>query len=152
MNKDIHIVFGESARGMFIRSKKFDLDSIQLISLNDCLNLGPICDLDSVEEIEQRSNWLSKIFEDETFGITKGDIETLKILIDFIARDKYGDWNSPEMVLKAAQFAEKQREHCLMNSIENGLTELLFRANEGKLIKQYAPMHEWAKLIYENTI
>jgi predicted ABC-type ATPase len=36
------------------------------------------------------------------------------------------------------------------NSIENGLTKLLFRANEGKLVKQYAPMHEWAKLIYEN--
>jgi predicted ABC-type ATPase len=36
------------------------------------------------------------------------------------------------------------------NSVENGLTELLFRANEGKLVKQYAPMHEWTKLIYEN--
>ena len=159
---------------------------------------------------------------------------------DFIARDKYGDWNSPEMVLKAAQFAEKQREQCLKNrgslifetvlsapdkidfiqrskqqgyfirlffigtdnpqinalriaqrvmhgghdvpiqkiisryyksiancillskivdrlyvydnSIENGLTELLLRANEGKLVKQYSPMHEWAKLIFENTI
>ena len=156
---------------------------------------------------------------------------------DFIARDKFGDWNSQEMVLKAAQLAEKQREKCLENrsslifetvlsapdkidfirqakqqdyfirlffigtdnpkinalriaqrvmhgghdvpiqkiisryyksiancvllskivdrlyvydnSIENGLTELLFRANEGKLVKQYAPMHEWAKLIYE---
>ena len=159
---------------------------------------------------------------------------------DLIARDKFGDWNSPEMVLKAAQFAEKQREKCLEshsslifetvlsapdkidfiqrakrqnyftrlffigtdnpqinafriaqrvmhgghdvpiqkiisryyksiancillskivdrlyvydNSIENGLTELLFRANEGKLVKQYAPMHEWARLIYENVI
>jgi len=159
---------------------------------------------------------------------------------DFIARDKFGDWNSREMVLKAAQFAEKQREKCLENgnslifetvlsapdkidfiqrakqqnyfirlffigtdnpkinafrvaqrvmhgghdvpiqkiisryyksiancvllsknvdrlyvydnSIENGLTELLFRANEGKLVKQYAPIHQWAKLIYENII
>ena len=159
---------------------------------------------------------------------------------DFIAKDKFGDWNSPEMVLKAAQFAEKLRENCLENnkslifetvlsapdkidyilrakqknyfirlffictdnpqinatriakrviegghdvpvqkiisryyksiancfllskivdrlyvydnSTENGSTELLFRANEGKLIKQYAPMHEWAKQIYENVI
>jgi predicted ABC-type ATPase len=159
---------------------------------------------------------------------------------DFIARDKFGDWNSQEMVLKAAQFAEKQRENCLKNrnslifetvlsapdkidfiqrakqqgyfvrlffigtdnpqinalrvaqrvmhgghdvpiqkiisryyksiancvllsqvvdrlyiydnSVENGLTELLFRANEGKLVKQYAPMHEWAKLIYEKVL
>jgi len=159
---------------------------------------------------------------------------------NLIARDKFGDWNSKEMVLKAAQFAEKQREKCLKNSkslifetvlsasdkidfiqraklqnyfirlffigtdnpqinslriaqrvmqgghdvpiqkiisryyksiancillskivdrlyvydnsVENGLTELLFRANNGKLVKQYAPMHEWAKLIYENII
>jgi predicted ABC-type ATPase len=159
---------------------------------------------------------------------------------DFIARDKFGDWNSKEMVLKAVQFAEKQREKCLENSkslifetvlsasdkidfiqrakqqnyfirlffigtdnpqinslriaqrvmqgghdvpiqkiisryyksiancillskivdrlyvydnsIENGLTELLFRGNNGKLVKQYAPMHEWAKLIYESII
>jgi predicted ABC-type ATPase len=157
---------------------------------------------------------------------------------DFIARDKFGNWNSHEMVLKAAQFAEKQREKCLENhdslifetvlsapdkvdfihrakqrgyfirlffigtdnpqinasrvakrvmegghdvpihkiisryyksiancillsqivdrlyvydnSVENELTELLFRANEGKLVKQYAAMHEWARLIYEN--
>ena len=159
---------------------------------------------------------------------------------DIIARDIFGDWNSPEMVIKAAQFAEKQREKCLENrsslifetvlsapdkidfiqrakqqnyfirlffigtdnpqinalriaqrvmhgghdvpiqkiisryyksvancillskivnrlyvydnSIENEQTELLFRANDGKLVKQYSPMHEWARLIYANTI
>jgi len=159
---------------------------------------------------------------------------------DFIARDKFGDWNSPEMVLKAAQFAEKWRENCLENkkslifetvlsapdkiefikrakqqnffvrlffigtdnpqinasrvaqrvmqgghdvpiqkiisryyksiancalllkvvdrlyvydnSIENGLPELLFRINEGKLVKQYAPMHDWAQLLFENIL
>ena len=157
---------------------------------------------------------------------------------DFIARDKFGDWNSTEMVLKAAQFAEKCREDCLENqrslifetvlsapdkidyiqrakqqnffirlffictdnpqinasrvaqrvmhgghdvpiqkiisryyksianccllsqivdrlyvydnSTENGLPELLFRANSGKLVKHYAPIREWANLIYEN--
>jgi len=159
---------------------------------------------------------------------------------DFIARDKFGDWNSQEMILKAAQFAENQREKCLENqkslifetvlsapdkidfiqrakqqnffirlffictdnpqinasriaqrvmqgghdvpiqkiisryyksiancsllskavdrlyvhdnSIENELPELLFRANDGKFVKQYAPIHEWARLIYENVI
>jgi predicted ABC-type ATPase len=159
---------------------------------------------------------------------------------DFIAQDKFGDWNSQEMVLKAAQFAEQCRENCLEyhkglifetvlsapdkidfiqrakqqnyfirlffigtdnpqinasrvtqrvmqgghdvpiqkiisryyksiancsllskivdrlyvydNSIENGLPKLLFRANNGKVVKQYAPVHEWAKLIYENVI
>jgi len=158
---------------------------------------------------------------------------------DFIARDKFGDWNSQEMVLKAAQFAEKWREKCLEdrkslifetvlsapdkidfiqrakqqnffirlffigtdnpqinasrvaqrvmqgghdvpiqkiisryyksvancsllskivdrlyvydNSIENKLPELLFRVNEGKFVKQYAPIQEWARLIYESV-
>jgi predicted ABC-type ATPase len=159
---------------------------------------------------------------------------------DFIARDKFGDWNSKEMVLKAAEFAEKWRETCLENrkslifetvlsapdkvdfverakkygffirlffictdnpqinaarvakrvmqgghdvpiqkivsryyksianccllsktvdrlyvydnSVEKELPELLFRANSGKIVKSYNPMHEWADLIYENII
>ena len=32
---------------------------------------------------------------------------------DFIARDEFGDWNSPEAVLRAANLAQKRREHCL---------------------------------------
>jgi len=159
---------------------------------------------------------------------------------DFIARDKFGDWNSPEMVLKAAQFAEEWREECIKkhrslifetvlsapdkisfiqrakqenffirlffigtdnpqinasrvaqrvlqgghdvpiqkiisryyksiancsvlskivdrlyvydNSIENELPKLLFRSNEGKLVKQYTSINDWAKLIYDNII
>ena len=38
------------------------------------------------------------------------------------------------------------------NSIENGLTELLFRVNDGKFVKQYALIHEWARLIYESVV
>jgi predicted ABC-type ATPase len=38
------------------------------------------------------------------------------------------------------------------NSTENVPSELLCRARNGKLIKQYAPIHVWAKLIYENII
>jgi predicted ABC-type ATPase len=33
---------------------------------------------------------------------------------DFIARDKFGDWNSREAVLQAAQYAAEQREKCLI--------------------------------------
>lgn len=32
---------------------------------------------------------------------------------DFIARDQFGDWNSPDSVLKAAQKAAEIREQCL---------------------------------------
>jgi predicted ABC-type ATPase len=157
---------------------------------------------------------------------------------DIIARDVFGDWNSQEQVLKAAQYAKEWREKCLENhtsfiletvlsapdkidfilrakkqnffirlffigtdnpninasriaqrviegghdvpiqkiidryyksiancsllsnvvdrlyiydnSTENAQPELLFRARDGKLVKQYAQVHQWAKLIYEN--
>jgi predicted ABC-type ATPase len=32
---------------------------------------------------------------------------------DFIARDDFGDWNAPDIVLKAARHAEEIREDCL---------------------------------------
>lgn len=34
---------------------------------------------------------------------------------DNIARDEFGDWNSPEAVMKAAKRAEEMREDCLKN-------------------------------------
>ncbi len=35
---------------------------------------------------------------------------------DEIARDIFGDWNSPEAVMKAAQYASEQREECIQKS------------------------------------
>lgn len=32
---------------------------------------------------------------------------------DQVAQDKFGDWNSPEAILQAAQYCEQQREECL---------------------------------------
>ena len=32
---------------------------------------------------------------------------------DQVAQDRFGDWNSPEAVLKAARYCEEQREECL---------------------------------------
>ena len=32
---------------------------------------------------------------------------------DQVAQDRFGDWNSPEAVLQAAQYCEQQREECL---------------------------------------
>jgi predicted ABC-type ATPase len=157
---------------------------------------------------------------------------------DLIARDKFGDWNSREAVLQAAQYAAKQREKCLNekkslifetvlsapdkidfvqrakqkgffvrlffigtdspqinaarvaqrvmkgghdvpiqkiisryyksitncailaplvdrlyvydNSVDNAFAELLFRANDGMLVKRYTQIHDWANIIFEN--
>ena len=35
---------------------------------------------------------------------------------DNVAQDRFGDWNSPEAVMQAAQYCEEQREQCLHNS------------------------------------
>ena len=37
----------------------------------------------------------------------------LYINLDQVAQDRFGDWNSPEAVLQAAQYCEEQREECL---------------------------------------
>ncbi len=34
---------------------------------------------------------------------------------DNIAKDIFGDWNSPEAVIKAAQYATRERENCIKN-------------------------------------
>ena len=34
---------------------------------------------------------------------------------DQVAQDRFGDWNSPEAVMQAAQYCEEEREECLRN-------------------------------------
>ena len=34
---------------------------------------------------------------------------------DQVAQDRFGDWNSPEAIMKAAQYCEEEREACLCN-------------------------------------
>ena len=86
--QDIHVVFGKSAKGQLIQSNRFDLNSIKLVCLEDCLNLGPICDVNAEEEIIKRSSWLSKVFDqptsmdtDSTYTLVNRDVETIKTLV-----------------------------------------------------------------------
>jgi predicted ABC-type ATPase len=46
---------------------------------------------------------------------------------DNIAQEKFGDWNSPEAVMKAAQYAAQQREACI-NSGKDLLFETVLSA------------------------
>ena len=158
---------------------------------------------------------------------------------DIIARDVYGDWNSPDAVMKAVRHAADLRENCIANgrslifetvlsapdkisfiqlakqkgyfirlffistdhprinaariahrvmmgghdvpiskivsrysksiincnllvpvvdrlyvydnSVDDVFPQLLFRASDGKLTKQYAPIRDWAKIIFRTT-
>lgn len=87
-NKDIHIVFGQSARGMFVHSKKFDLDSIQLICLEDFMNIGPVSDLDSDEGVNIRSQWQLKVFD----SILTADLVNIKTLMNNYSNENIYLW------------------------------------------------------------
>ena len=50
---------------------------------------------------------------------------------DQVAQDKFGDWNSPEAVLQAAQYCDQQREECLCNR-ESLIFETVL-SSEGKV-------------------
>ncbi|MDL2244410.1 DUF1835 domain-containing protein [Parabacteroides sp. OttesenSCG-928-J18] len=118
---DIHIVFGQSAKGLFVHSEKFDLDSILLICLEDCLNIGPICDLASLEEVEARKRWLSKRFdipkyinEDDFLMSTNRDIETIKSLVENYKNEKIYLWTgvSPLEIIQTARLLYHLKPDC----------------------------------------
>jgi len=159
---------------------------------------------------------------------------------DNIAKDVFGDWNSPDAVIKAAQYATKAREDCIENgrslifetvmsapdkvsfvqrakqngyfvrlffictenprinaaritqrvmtgghdvpiskivsryyksvanccmlasvvdrlyvydnSVDDVFPQLLFRASDGKLTKKYAPINDWASIIFKTIL
>ena len=79
--KDIHIVFGESNAGTIRMSEIVDLKSIQFICFQDYLTIGPICGVNSVEEIEKRDEWFSKVFELGWYSADE-DIKKIKTLIE----------------------------------------------------------------------
>ena len=88
IKKEIHIVFGKTAKETFVYSKAFNMNTIQLICLEDCLNIGPVCDLDSVVEIEERNDWLSKVFN----VVINKDIETIKAFIENHENERIYFW------------------------------------------------------------
>ena len=83
--KDIHIVFGKSSEGTFIHSQAFNLNDVWLICLEDVLNIGPVCDLYSDENIGKRKDLLLKIFGSHLFcdnNLVDKDLEIIKNLIE----------------------------------------------------------------------
>ena len=66
---------------------------------------------------------------------------------DEVAKDMFGDWNSVEAVLKAANYCSDLRETCLKEK-DGEDAKLLFRLVDGSLKKQYAEnIPEWARIL-----
>jgi len=111
-HQDIHVVFGKSAKGQLMHSNHFDLNSIQLICLEDCLNLGPICDVNAEEDIRKRSDWLSKVIDqpmsmdtDNTFTLVNRDVEKIRTLVANYKHEKIYLWTG----LAAAEIIQTAR-------------------------------------------
>ena len=67
---------------------------------------------------------------------------------DQVAQDKFGDWNSPEAVLQAAQYCEQQREECLKSG-----QSLIFEtvlSSEGKVA--FIRRAREAGYFYDNSV
>lgn len=70
---------------------------------------------------------------------------------DFIARDRFGDWNSQESVLKAAQFAEKWREECLNTGKSLIFETVLSASDKIDFIKRAKEQHFFIRLFFIGT-
>lgn len=70
---------------------------------------------------------------------------------DQVAQDKFGDWNSPEAVLQAAQYCEEQREKCIRDK-----QSLIFEtvlSSEGKVdfIRRAKEVGYFIRLFFVST-
>jgi hypothetical protein len=84
--ENIHIVFGR-ARRTLIESHSIDLNTSHILSLDDNLNIGPVCDIQEKENIKKRKDWLGNTF-DNTSGLreillaVENDVESIKFVIE----------------------------------------------------------------------
>lgn len=70
---------------------------------------------------------------------------------DFIAKDRFGDWNSPETVLKAAKYATALREQCL-NNLESCIFETVFSSEEKvTYLKRAEDLGYFVRLFFVST-
>jgi predicted ABC-type ATPase len=70
---------------------------------------------------------------------------------DMIARDKYGDWNSPEAVMQAAKYAAEQREKCLENGQSLIFETVLSAQDKIEFIKRAGQKGYFIRLFFIGT-
>lgn len=70
---------------------------------------------------------------------------------DFIARDEFGDWNSPEAVLKALQLAEARRENCLAERRNLAFETVLSGADKVEFIRRAHQLGYFIRVFFVAT-
>lgn len=70
---------------------------------------------------------------------------------DIIARDKYGDWNSPEAVLNAAIYCEELREKCIQEGKSLIFETVLSAPDKVNFIKRAIEKGYFVRLFFVST-
>ena len=70
---------------------------------------------------------------------------------DFIARDEFGDWNSPDAVLKAAIRAAEVREQCLKEGRNLAFETVLSMADKVEFIQRARDAGFFVRLFFVGT-
>lgn len=70
---------------------------------------------------------------------------------DNIARDVYGDWNSPEAVLNAARQAENERERCLLEGRSLAFESVLSAPDKLQFIRRAKAAGFFVRLFFVGT-
>jgi hypothetical protein len=78
--ENIHIVFGWTRRTL-IDSQLIDMNVSQIISLKDILNIGPPCDIHENKNIQNREDWLQKVF-DSRWDPVEQDLKKIEAIVE----------------------------------------------------------------------
>ncbi len=70
---------------------------------------------------------------------------------DFIARDEFGDWNSPDVVIQAARRAAEIREHCLINRRSLAFETVLSAPDKVDFIRRAGEAGFFTRLFFVGT-
>ena len=78
--ENIHIVFGWMRRSL-IDSHLIDMNKSQIISLEDILNIGPPCDIHENKSIQNRKDWLQRVFGDRWDPVEQ-DLKKIESIVE----------------------------------------------------------------------
>jgi predicted ABC-type ATPase len=68
-----------------------------------------------------------------------------------IARDVFGDWNSPEAIQKAAQLAKTRREECLLRRGSLAFESVLSAPDKIDFIQRAKSLNYFVRLFFVGT-
>jgi predicted ABC-type ATPase len=71
---------------------------------------------------------------------------------DFIARDEFGDWNSPQAIVRAANLAQKRREHCLEEHRSLAFESVFSGADKVDFVRRAQAAGFFARVFFVATV